>query len=400
LTVDPQQVQALTGATSGYVSVYNGRRWVVVNAPVHLDTRAHWPARIARSGHEPPTAAAPLSLEFDLGTNRALRSHKTLVVHTAEPMVGRAAFQAAAGFSATVFPVTPLALSIRTGLDVPNPPLVLQPPMNSPLVPNLPLNPAATYSIIQPHARNVQAANMQCATAAVANGLFFLDDAFDLGVTHSAGRGVAPGGDSLLSWLDDFGQRASEGQCEGDGMHPCRTDAGLAGATARGYVAALYRYIDGFLDPAQLTLAHQGGPDAAYPAACEQLGVDGPVSPRVAEKPTFEWMCERIEAGDAVLVGTMEYTVPEGADPVSGQIPLSAHMLRAYGCGETAGQKYLYLLDDGGQDAPADDFNQACMLNDGLRWWIRGVNDTDGDGWLNIKDNLHEIEIALAIGVK
>jgi hypothetical protein len=403
LTVDPARVESVTGARSGFVSVFDGRRFTVLNAPVHRDVAAHWPDRVARLGPGVPDFSAPLSVEFDLGTRRGLRSLRAVVLHTDEPLVGRAALAAAQSVLPSVHAVAPVRQTTETGVALPEPPLVLQAPWDSPALPDLPAAAGNTFSVIQPHETNVQAAQDQCTTAAVANGLFFLDSVYDIGVYHLPGRGLAPAdGLMMLAWLDGLGHRPSESACVGDGMYACRlsTDEGYEPGHDRGYMDALYRYIGWFLDESQLTIAHQGGVYETYPGDCSMIPQDGPVSVREAEKPTFEWMCDRIAQGEAVLVNVIRYAVPEGGDPETDQEAQSGHMLRVYGCGASAGVPYLYMLDDGAQDGMTDEAVPMCALNDGLRWWIRGVNDTDGDGWLNVKDDLHEIEFALAIGVK
>lgn len=403
LTVDPGRIEALTGSSTGYVSVYDGRRFTVLNLPVHADLEPHLPDRLARNAPAATALAAPLSVEFDLGTRRALRGLRATVLYSASPLVGRTALQVAQNTPLAVFPVAPVLMADETGVALPEPPLTFQAPWDSPALPDLPLAAGNTWSLIQPHDINVQAAHDQCTTAAIANGLLFLDGAYAIGVPHLPGRGLAPAdGLMLLSWLDGLGHRPSDGPCVGDGAYTCRLDPddGWAKGHDRGFMDALYRYIGWYLDADRLTIAHQGREHEVYPGGCSMIPQDEPVSLRAGTKPTFEWICDRVDAGDAVMINTIRYAVPEGGDPETDQVAQSAHMQRVFGCGESAGSRYLYLLDDGAQDGLTDDAVPMCALNDGLRWWIRGVSDSDGDGGLNVKNDLHEIEFALAVGVK
>lgn len=75
-------------------------------------------------------------------------------------------------------------------------------------------------------------------------------------------------------------------------------------------------------------------------------------------------------------------------------------MVRVYGCGETAGKRFLRTLDDNQQDKIGED-DPVCTEREGLSWEHRVVADIDYDGKLNIDDNnLREIEFAFAVSAK
>jgi hypothetical protein len=249
------------------------------------------------------------------------------------------------------------------------------------------------WEVLLPHTRNVNATRWQCASAAIANNLAYLKDTFGLHVPHPFEKGWKGDG-TLPGIIDALGARPISGPCDKAGLIRCRT------SKKGGFIDALYGYLREYAGQSSVALRHVGLDHLEYPTQCKSVPSGGPVSVREDPRVTFDWVCDRIENGDGVLLSTFTY---EAVDmdghfwPGENLVQKSAHMVRVYGCGETAGQRFFRVLDDGQQDTMLGE-PATCTAREGLRWshWWFPDNTYDLKLWVN-GNELRKVEFAMAI---
>lgn len=399
MTIDAVAVAKAAGMRSGFVSARMAGRWLAFNVPVTTAPDALWPARVAARRPAPSRTSPPVRVHFNLGTDRPTSALAADVLFTSRPLTAGdlAAYETQPLGTFAVRPYDQTDdLGILPAAGLPVPPDGL-PPAPPPVEIDIPDVLEDHWEVSLPHESNVEAARNQCAVSAMANNLDYLRSTFGL---PFLGLHIKSWGDGigLSGHLDTLSGRVVTDNCNGNGLEMCADD------DAGGIMDGLYNFIDADLGNAGVALRHQGNVDsgsanASYPQACSALPQDGPSSPFDSNKVTFEWVCDRIKNGDGVILGYLTYSEPEELGwPGEGQVPISGHAVRVYGCGETAGTRFFRTLDDNKQDKMIGEDNPVCTARAGLAWEYMAVSDVDYDGDLNVDGNyLREIAFAIAI---
>jgi hypothetical protein len=389
LIVDPVAVARKAGVESGFVSVRTAKGWVVHNLPVQSHPEMEWPEIVKRQGLPAPRVVHPVRAHFDVGTTRALASTSMAVVFTRQPLGSAKVLKQAEGVPLGKFKVVTTPVTLPGGVAAPPPDgIPPQPPPPPPILAPEPIEPVlgvqGWQSVTLPNDDNVNSAFNQCVPVAIANGLAYLRGTFGLAVPEPHVPGVG-GGESLVGTLDALSARVTAGPCSGSPVFDC-----FDGNGQNGFINGLYGYLDTRGLENSVTLRHQGI-DQDYPSACG-FGGDGPVSTSDGPEVTVDWVKERVDAGNAVLLAfdRLQQT-PQG------EVKTSGHMIRIYGYSVIQGQTYFMELDDQQQDAMN---NGMCQPDpDGLSWESFAVGDVDNDGRLNKSlAKLMEVSFAIAIG--
>lgn len=383
LTVDPVAAARAAGADAGYVSMRTDQGWVVFNLPIQSHPERDWPARVARQGLPAPRVVAPMRVDFDLGTTKQTSYVPALVVFSATPLASKRDFSALDTIPLQKFAVTPIVENEQGGITVP-PPGGLPPGPELPPSVQFPPDLKDTWTVSLPHNENVNAAHNQCATMAAANSLAFLSDTFGLQVPHGHVKGYGDGL-TLVGQLDMFSHRPAPDTCNGKGTFHC-----IDNSHDRGLLNGIFTYLDDYWLTNDVRIYTQGDPDG-NPDNCASLPQNQPTTEHDGNAVTFDWVCDHIKNGDAVILTFVRYEMVNNAEE-----PYSAHAVRIYGCGSAAGEEYLMALDDGWQDGMDDD---VCMENGSLQWKSWPVSDVDNDGSLNI-NGLWSREITWAMAIE
>ncbi|MCA9544713.1 MAG: hypothetical protein KC613_10000 [Myxococcales bacterium] len=383
LALDPALLARHTGLDHGYVHLITELGAVTYNVPFDARPDAALPPAMARQGVRGDGQVPALQVPFALSSDAPVASLVAQLAVSATPVQDGASFKVAlAKVPPSTFPVIALPEAIGgdgpTDLDYAGPGVDPMPPP-----PPTPgdfeqggFQPEYIYS--QPHLENVETAWNQCAPAGYANGLAYLEAAYhawgiDFPQDHIPG--VAFDGDetSLVSRVEWYMDRPQTDTCNGSGTMRCNT---FGDSNPSSSMRGIFEYLAAFDQDQRVSLRHQGGSET-YPC-----GLPEPLdreSHREGANVTFEWLCDRVQDGSAVVltVGFYDwvgYGVGGDSEPWD---RTGGHVVRVYGCGEVNGQRFLRTLDDGQQDrmedTDADDVADLCVERGGLRtqhWWV------------------------------
>jgi hypothetical protein len=346
-----------------------------------------------------PEALPIVSAYFDLGVPDELlpeqsqgRELKAKVLYTTDPIGSASDLGRRVGrYSVQAFPVSTVAVNAEGDLgeeeddELPTsigPP----PPAGLPIVRSGSRSPRSSWAAL-PNQINVETAKNQCVPMAHANNLQFLETTYGLLYNFSLPQPHQPGLGLINPMPGD--------DPEGDGTLVGRLDTQMsreiisrsAGRTVSrdNQIEGFFGYLSLFTNPDRLEIKHQGGRESY-----SEFGI---TSVRQGVKPTWEWICQEIQQGHGVVMsfGRYEkglYFVPE-TNSYKTEKRTSGHMVRIYGCGLVFGIPRLATLDD---DKQSTDYDGLQSLN----WW---VDDTDGDGMLNLSGLNWEVEFAMSVMV-
>ena len=214
---------------------------------------------------------------------------------------------------------------------------------------------------------NVQAADGQCAPAAYANSLAWLEsqyDQFDVPNDHVPGE---DGDDSLAGQLDQTMGRFVLSRTDGEGV------------SRPGQLEGKFEYLanNGLADA--LVHKHQG----AFAGDFEAHGIE---SKNEGDAVTFDWLCDQIMAGEDVEIA---WSFFDAAGQSRG-----GHCVRVFGCGKSRGVPWIRYLHDAQQTSQAD-LNDQLGLETKQAW----LGDLNGDGNLNVDSLRRELEAAVSESV-
>ncbi|MCB9547544.1 MAG: hypothetical protein H6706_17090 [Myxococcales bacterium] len=395
VTVDPARVARLTGESAGFVSVRTDLGWVALNLPVQLDPefpRAFADATIVDDG-----ATLPVSFEFSLGAERERASLDAAVVFSTTPLLGQADLAPLATLPPSPFQVVKVTEDLVTGVALdfePPSPGGLPPPPPNPQI-ELPAPLEGYWARMTPNPVNVNAGKNQCAPIAIANAFEYLRLTFGstrgFATLHDHVRGVL-GDTSLAAAIDSLARRDVADTCNGDGIDYC-----IDSPIQTGLFSAALAYLSISNDVNRVHVRYQGD----FGDSCSQdhdvkATDDGP-------EVTFEWICDRIDAGDAVVLTRHKKKVDVEAAkgqpiyPGMFEVIVNAHAIRVHGCGVMGGRPFLRVLNDPQQDK---DIDGACTERDGLTSELVFVEDLDYDGVLNYgSDPNKELAFAFAVSI-
>ncbi len=218
---------------------------------------------------------------------------------------------------------------------------------------------------------------------AAANAIGYLAQTFGqsrgFNAPHFLTKGVV-NGNTLPAQLDNMMLRPVTDTCNGSGTGYCPDFNGdsslLAGASS---------YLDNWNDADRLHFRYQGED------VNDELCVNGMAVDAVSDgaQPTFDWICDRIEAGDGIVLTYHRYNAD---DEYTG-----GHAIRVHGCGVMGGLPFIRVLNDTKQDRMDE---SLCVERDGLESQMVFLEDLDQDGRLNYGGNLgREVTFALAISI-
>ncbi len=410
LIVDPRRLAAATGIDHGYLQVVTNLGPVIYDAPIDANPDAFVPPVLQRLRVPSDGRAPNVHVPFRLASAARISSIKVKVLFSPAPLFD------ARTFSAVMDPVPTQRWKVKpiveaVGGDGPDKVQMPElPPIGDPVLP--PPSPDFDHGDLPdwqytlPNTSNVETAWNQCAPAAFANVLSYLEHSFGhLGINfpHFNTKGVGVDGDesSFVSRMDWYMDRPHTDTCIGGGTNRCGESS-----TMRGILAFL-RAFDG---AKRVTLSHQGGSEV-YPDDCGEDPSDRE-SVREGQSVTFEWLCERVQEGAGIVLTFGYYSpiaVPNGYDE-DGFVQYAidwdrtgGHVVRVYGCGEVGGQRFIRTLDDGQQDRmfdadDEDDIEPVCEERLGLRTqlWFLHENDTT-NGRLELGDASRQIDFAMAL---
>lgn len=407
LEVNPGRLAALTGRSRGYLHVVTDLGAVAVNVPVDLNPGV--PPLLARLGVR-ATQAPTTQVPFALASADPVPFLAARVVYTASPVLDSLTFANQVGGAPLTWP-----LNVQTEVIGGAGPGDIQAPAAPPIPDPLPqpqkgknyesgFNPEYQYTL--PWVLNVNAASRQCGPAAAANVFAYLDKVYTpwgIDFPHIHAAAVAGVNGTFVGELDDRMDRVVTDTCNGQNTLHCNAPGD---ADPSSYIRGIFEYLDAWDGAGQLTVQHQGG-DAAYPGDCGGNGDHE--STREGNDVTFEWLCDRVQAGSGIIltVGYYDWDYINTVDE-EGQFGgffvytrTGGHMLRVYGCGEVAGQRYLRTVDDGQQDRmiDTDDDDEAdlCEERDGLRTQFWTIGNSPVEGRMTMGSHTRQIENAIAI---
>ena len=198
---------------------------------------------------------------------------------------------------------------------------------------------------------NVQAAANQCAPAAYANSLAWLESRYDdFDVPHDNVPGIN-GDNSLVGQLDKYMDRPV-----GDGT---RTDVmGSGGVGPAGQLEGKFEYLNNNGLKDKLVHKHQGAIDGDYTE-------HGITSKEEGDNVTFDWLCAQLKAGEDVELGW------------------TGHRVRVTGCGKTNGDPWIEIIDDRQQTDQNDPHDRLGTTTTKFE-----LKDLDNDGNLNTNEGL------------
>ncbi len=346
-----------TGAPNGYFNLVSGTGWNVRNIFIDAQHDIEWLSKdFALSTTIPNDEPGP-------GTRISTVSVNISV--TPQPMTAAPAFDPS---SSTVFPVGQQTIA-TCGAGAPDDG-VPAPPMNPPFS-----STGATYSYVQPYSvLNVQTAHNQCVPMAFANSLAWLDAMHgDVTLPNRHEPGLLD--DTLVGRLERLMQRQAPNRNSGNGV---------------GFEAAMrgkFEYLDQNRITRMFVHRHQGTSQGTGGTPVAGVSTDfsafGQITRNEGNRVDFTWLCRQIQDGEDVEV---VYEVP----PSNPRVPLrNSHMVRVIGCGETAGARWIQIIQDrkqGSEETGNSDLEVKHV-------WL---HDFDGDGNLNNDSDRTEVLYAVA----
>jgi len=207
---------------------------------------------------------------------------------------------------------------------------------------------------------------MQCGPASAANSLDWL--AFWYGITvihpHVLGLGCTDAGPdaSLVGHMDYYMERVCTSRAVGDGV----SDEEMIKGKLR------YLYYTGL---SALTVEFQAAADGDPPAG--NVGAEGLVATRIAGDPTFDFIANAVCLDKDVELG---YSQPGG------------HWVLVVTAGTVGGVPYIEHISDLAQSNEDPNDDQGCEESVFSR-----LQDTDGDGMLNLIDQPGQPEIDVVV---
>ena len=411
LRVHPDQLAEATGMSRGYLHVVTDLGAVVYDAPIDANPLGSLPPALQRLGLRPSGEVAEVQVPFRLSSAKANRGIKAKVMFTPEPLFDARAFGDVVGPAPmTTWPLVKMYEAIGGGgtdkvlmpelppIGDPGPP----PPMGAFDQGDMP-----EWQYTLPHDSNVETAWNQCAEAAWANTLSYMEHTFggqgiDFPQFNTKGVGIDGDETSLVSRMDWYMDRSHTDTCNGGGTGRCGGPG--ESSTMRG----LFEFLRIFESDRRLAVSHQAG-SAVYPGDC--MEDEDRESQREGEDVTFDWLCDRVQDGAGIVMVYGFYSpvaVPNGYDE-NGFIQYAiewdrtgGHVVRVIGCGEVGGQQFIRTLDDGQQDRMIDDEVDGPMCEErlGLRtqlWFVHENQTTDGR--LELGDASRQIDFAMALTV-
>lgn len=394
--VNPSLLARVTGSTRGFVNVFTDEGWVARN--LAIDTRPSFGRAFADARIIDDGGALPLAFYFDLGGAEPFGLLTASVVFTEDPVLAPMQIEQAEALPPATFPLVKAAQNVSSGIVdgfVPQPPGGLPPPPPNPQI-QMPDHLEGYWAVHTPNPLNVDAANNQCGPMAAANAFKYME------ATWGPSRGFVAadphiksvgGGIGLAGSLDTWINRSEQGTCVGSGVGYCADD-GADSALFTGAMDYIAFWNANRLNRIRVRYQGQGGDDCAHDTAVTAIDNGAEV--------TFDWLCDRIAAGDGVFLTYLRYKVDvEAADgpiyPGMYEVPTGGHAIRVHGCGEMGGRPFIKVLNDTRQDRMDDDI---CVERAGLESQLVYVEDIDYDGRLNYGDNpMWEIDFAMAASI-
>lgn len=410
LIVDPRRLAAATGIDRGYLQVVTDAGTVLYDAPIDARPDDAMPPALQRLRVPSDGTAPVVHVPFRLSSAKPATSIKAKVVFTPSPVFDAQVFSYVMdSMPAQKWKMKPIYEAV--GGDGPD---KVQMPELPPIGDPGPPPPSPDYDqgdmpewqYTLPNTSNVESAWNQCAPAAFANVLSYLEHTFgDQGIDfpHFNTKGVGVDGDenSFVSRMDWYMDRPHTDTCNGGGTGRCGGSSSMRG---------IFDFLAAFDGDQRVALRHQGGGEV-YPADCGEETLDRE-SHREGANVTFEWLCDRVQDGAGIVMTLGYYSpiaVPNGYDE-NGFVQYAidwdrtgGHVVRVYGCGEVGGQRFIRTLDDGQQDRmfdadPEDEVEPVCEERTGLRTqlWFLHENETT-DGRLELGDSSRQIDFAIAL---
>ncbi|MEZ4475456.1 MAG: hypothetical protein R3F60_32610 [bacterium] len=396
VTVDPVQLARVTGEAAGFVSVRTAEGWVALNLPVQTEPWREYPRDLQGEGGVDDVL--PVSFDFSLGAERARRQLDATVVFSDAPLLGKADLASLDTLPATPFAVRQVREDLPRGVGTdyaPLPPDGLPPPPENPQI-ALPEPLQGYWARMTPHPVNIESARNQCASVAIANMLEYMRLTFGstrgfttAGFAHIKGL---LGDTSLVGIMDSFNRRQVTDTCIGNGTDYC-----VDSPIQTGLFEGALRFLSMSNDVNRLHVRYQGDFGDSCAQETDVHVVDD------GSEVTFDWICDRIQAGDGVVLTYHRFKVDvEAAQgqpiyPGMFEVITGAHAIRVHGCGMMAGRPFLRVLNDTQQDGMIDD---VCEERPGLASQLVYVEDVDGDGVLNYGDSaLKELAFAFAVSI-
>ncbi len=395
--VDPALVARITDRPSGFVNVITDQGWVARNLPV--ETRPSFGRAFARARIVDDGGSLPLAFYFDLGTADAMPVVTAIVAFTEMPVLDVDALGELEGLPPVSFPLVKAVQTLSSGIVdgfVPQGPGGMPPPPPNPQI-QMPEHLEGYWAVHTPNPVNVDAGRNQCAPMAVANALKYTELTFGASTGFFSGdihvKSTGGGGIGLAGRIDDTMNRSQQGTCVGSGVGFC-IDQDSSSGMFSGALAQIESANPQRLD--QITVRYQGDDgDSCATDYAVSTADGGPVV-------TFDWLCDRIAAGDGVSLAYLRYGIDPDAPagpiyPGMYEVPTGGHAIRVHGCGEMGGRPFIKVLNDTRQDRMDEGL---CVERAGLESQLVYVEDIDYDGKLNYGDNpMWEIEFALAVSV-
>ncbi|HEC81162.1 MAG TPA: hypothetical protein ENI42_01880 [Thermoplasmatales archaeon] len=233
--------------------------------------------------------------------------------------------------------------------------------------------PAYTWDFTKPLRRgeNVQCAYMQCGPMGVANSLQYLENEYtSINIPHTHTMGLK-GDNTLVGKLDSAMNRLATSRWNGGGV------------SCPQLLEGKFEYLNdnGLAD--KLIHKHQGyGYFGMTAGDFTHAGITSTDESAAGGKVTFDWIHTQLVNCEDVEVG-----IKWGGG--------GGHIVRIFGCGETAGKPYLRYAHDRTQTYRDADGNVKGD-NVGLESGQVYVDDLDGDGMMNWGSADDEIVFALS----
>jgi hypothetical protein len=270
-----------------------------------------------------------------------------------------------------------------TGLSLgfaPPDPGGLPPPPPNPL----PFEAPDFWQVLTPNPVNIEAASAQCAPIAAANTMAYIAQTFGQETDFSLPRPAVKGVDedtSLPGLFDTYMNRNVTSTCVGSSTGYCQDSPNESGI-----LDGIYTFLRTHtaFEHAEVRFQGNQGDNCESDEDITTFS-DGNVV-------TFEWICDRIAAGDGVIITRHDYQNIDGVRTQRG-----GHAVRVYGCGEANGTPFLRVVNDTLQDSAS---SGVCVERDGLA--LEFVTVPVGVlGRMNYDGNvMQDIEYAIAISLR
>ncbi len=356
IEVEVETLKRETGLESGYINGYTRQGWVIQNLVIIEDY-----------------AYETTSTLFDLGSSGEIREIWIYIEVTADPCDS---FSGGALVDYTVFD----AVYNAAGADD-EPPIIQgtpAPPKGNFIYPEFDIF-GVSFEHSQPDHPNVQAARYQCVPAAYANNLQYLENRYQIPISHE----LEPGWNQLL--IGAFPDTSLPAQLDvvmnrGPVISPYQQDGTNCSDAVNGLLAYTY-----MIDPI-IKIRHQGyHGDSDYE-------LFGHKSYHQGTTIEFDFILSEMQKGHAVTLLFWRY---EDGTKTTG------HMVQLVSAGYILGVPFIEWRHDGTQADPVSDPDFTQGLEDCTRYLV----DIDDDGYLNVLNDPLECpdkmpEVALIVTIE